>query len=130
MGLLGRLRSEVLAVGKRPSLGKAAFMLGVSKRTLQRRLQEEKTTFREVVAAANIEVVKVQLLKGDKINDIAFDCDYSCPAALHRAFKRLTGETMLGWLARKRREGFTADDVGPVPGILVSQDEQPADVGQ
>jgi AraC-like DNA-binding protein len=91
-----RLR-DYLAKGVRsglPSLEAAASHLGVSARTLRRRLQEEGTTFQDVLDETRCELAKRYLL-AEKLapGEVAFLLGFSEPSAFHRAFKRWTGQT-------------------------------------
>jgi AraC-like DNA-binding protein len=77
-----------------PSLEAAASHLGVSARTLRRRLQEEGTTFQDVLDETRCELAKRYLL-AEKLapGEVAFLLGFSEPSAFHRAFKRWTGQT-------------------------------------
>lgn len=91
-----RLR-DYLAKGVRsglPSLEAAASHLGVSTRTLRRRLQEEGTTFQDVLDQTRCELAKRYLL-AERLaaGEVAFLLGFSEPSAFHRAFKRWTGQT-------------------------------------
>lgn len=72
-------------------IGKA---LGVSRRTLSRRLSEEGTSFRAIVDDVRREFACALLHDRDSsIADIAFFLQYSEPAAFNRSFRRWTGRT-------------------------------------
>lgn len=87
LGLLARGTATVPAVGRE---------LGMSVRTLHRRLRDERTSFRRVLDEVRRDVA-VALLddKGTAIAEIAFILGYSEPAAFTRSFKRWTGQTPL-----------------------------------
>lgn len=79
-----------------PTLEKAASRLGLSGRTLRRRLAEENTTFLDVLERTRRELAKRYV--GDPkltFGEIAFLLGFSEPSAFHRAFKRWTGMTPL-----------------------------------
>lgn len=71
-----------------------AHRLGISARTLQRRLHEEGTTFAKLVDEARHAMV-VQMLAHRElaVGEVAFALGFSEPAAFHHAFKRWTGVT-------------------------------------
>lgn len=79
-----------------PSLGLAetAKKLGLSERTLQRRLAEEGTVFAEVVSSIREEIAR-QLLRERKvaIAEAAFLLGFSDQSSFTRSFKRWTGQT-------------------------------------
>jgi AraC-like DNA-binding protein len=99
-GLARRLR--VLLEGELgrglPTLETAAARLGVSARTLRRRLQEEGTTFQDTLDETRCELAKRHLGE-DKLalGEVAFLLGFSEPSAFHRAFKRWTGQTPLSY---------------------------------
>ena len=99
-GLAPRLR--VLLEGELgrvlPTLETAATRLGVSARTLRRRLQEEGTTFQDTLDETRCELAKRHLGE-DKLalGEVAFLLGFSEPSAFHRAFKRWTGQTPLSY---------------------------------
>lgn len=77
-----------------PSLPQVAKRLGVSSRTLQRKLQLEGTSFGDELDAARAEVARRLVEKGsESFGEIAFLLGFSQPSAFHRAFKRWTGTT-------------------------------------
>jgi AraC-like DNA-binding protein len=68
--------------------------LGMSTRTLSRKLAAERTTFRRVLDEARCQLATALLHdRGLSIADVAFFLQYSEPAAFHRSFKRWTGQT-------------------------------------
>jgi AraC-like DNA-binding protein len=75
-----------------PSLDDAARALGLSARTLHRRLDEEGTSFREIKDGVRREVALARLEKSDaSIAEIAAELGYSEPSAFFRAFQGWTG---------------------------------------
>ena len=68
--------------------------MGVSARTLSRRLIEEGTSFRTIQDEVRHQLA-VALLgdAGVSIAEVAFFLGYSEPAPFHRSFKRWTGTT-------------------------------------
>lgn len=77
-----------------PSLGAAGAALGVSARTLQRRLQEEGTTFAEVVDGVRRDLAAAYLQNAEyTAAEVAFMLGYAEASSFHRAFRRWTGTT-------------------------------------
>lgn len=89
----GRLRDYVTAVPDRPrDMLSVARALGISPRSLRRRLLEEGVTFREVVASALASLGRRLLIdEGMSIRDAAHQLSFSETSAFTRAFKRWTG---------------------------------------
>jgi AraC-like DNA-binding protein len=74
------------------SLGAVAQRLGVSQRTLHRRLAEENTTFQRVLDETRREIADELLaLPGARIKNVSFTLGFSDPRAFRRAFQRWTG---------------------------------------
>jgi len=71
-----------------------ATEMSVGERTLQRRLQEEGNTFKEVLAEVRMKLAKKMLIeKGSTISDVAYLLGFSEPSAFVRAFKTWTQST-------------------------------------
>ena len=72
--------------------------LGLSTRTLHRRLRAEGTTFRGILDSVRGEIATT-LLRGENLGtgEVAFVLGYSEPAAFHRFFRRWTGQTPLAY---------------------------------
>ncbi len=75
------------------SLAHAARTLGMTTRTLQRRLQEEGTTFRAVLDEVGLEGARRVQATATTSRALAASLGFSEAAAFHRAFKRWTGTT-------------------------------------
>ena len=76
------------------TLDAAAAALAVSRRTLTRRLAEERASFRHILDEVRCELARALLQdRSLSIGDIAFFLQYSEPAAFHRSFRRWTGLT-------------------------------------
>jgi len=99
-GLARRLRGLLSGeLGRAlPTLETAAARLGVSARTLRRRLHEEGTTFQDVLDETRCELAKRHLGEDRlALSEVAFLLGFSEPSAFHRAFKRWTGQTPLAY---------------------------------
>jgi len=69
-----------------------AARLGMSRRTLQRRLKEEDVVFKELVDTVRRRMA-LRYMENPALGlaEIAFLCGFSEPAAFTRAFRRWTG---------------------------------------
>ncbi|KIC47436.1 MAG: helix-turn-helix domain-containing protein [Ruegeria sp.] len=69
-----------------------AEKLGVSPRTLARRLNEEGTTYREVVDDLRCDLAQTFIKNGMNLSEISYSLGYADQAAFSTAFKRWTGQ--------------------------------------
>ncbi len=77
-----------------PSLDSIAREMGMSTRTLQRRLRKEGHNFSEVVGRARMEFAEQRLYEEQQsITNLAFDLGYADVAAFSRAFRRWLGKS-------------------------------------
>lgn len=101
--LIGRVQTWVARnLETSPGLPQVARALGMSSRTLQRRLRREGWTVREIVDDTRRERACGVLLATGTIAQTAQRLGYSEPSAFHRAFKRWTGQTPGERLAQHR----------------------------
>jgi AraC-like DNA-binding protein len=70
-----------------------AKRLGLTSRSLQRRLKDEQTTFNAIREDVRRELAQRYLADGLAIAEISFLLGFSEPSAFFRAFKRWTGTT-------------------------------------
>jgi AraC-like DNA-binding protein len=70
-----------------------ARSLGVSTRTLQRRLKTEGTSFGAIVDALRRELASVYVARGISVPEVATLLGYSDATAFHHAFRRWTGSS-------------------------------------
>ena len=93
LGEIHRLILEALPSGI-PSLIQVAEYLGMSARTLKRRLAEKGWTFRDFVQGIQKDV-SIELIKNStqSMAEIAFQTGFSEQSAFNRAFKRWTGQS-------------------------------------
>ncbi len=79
-----------------PTIEDAARRIGMSTRTLRRRLQEEGSRFQDVLERSRCDLAKRYLAEPKlAVGEVAFLLGFSEPSAFHRAFKRWTGKTPL-----------------------------------
>lgn len=79
--------------GRAPNGDRVAEELGMTRRTMTRKLSAEGTSFKELLEATLCELSKHFLRSGESIAQIAFMLDFADQAAFSVAFKRWTGET-------------------------------------
>lgn len=99
------LLAPMLRDGEPSQLG-IARRLGMSERTLQRRLREEGRSFADVLDGVRRELA-VRYLADPQlaIYEVAFLLGYSDPSSFHRAFRRWTGEGPQEFRTRARAPG-------------------------
>ena len=77
-----------------PGFEDVAAKLGMSPRTLRRKLKEEETSFQEILDDVRCKLSMAYLKKPTlSINEIALLMGFSEPSTFHRAFKKWTGQT-------------------------------------
>jgi AraC-like DNA-binding protein len=100
--VIRRLR-EYLAAKPRASLPAASRALGLSERSLSRRLGELGTTFRAEVQRARLRTAEAMLIgSDDKLEVIARKIGFASRAHFSDFFRRTTGETPSDFRARRR----------------------------
>jgi AraC-like DNA-binding protein len=104
-GVRRRISSALQQNGGMPRLDAVAAELGLSDRTLRRRLQDKQTSFRAVVDEVVAPLARRYLTETAlTVGEIAERLGYSEPASLVRAFRRWTGTTPDGYrMAHHRR---------------------------
>jgi len=76
------------------TVGAVCRELGMSRRTLHRRLEAERTSFRSLLDGVRADIARALLRdRAVGVAEIAFLLGYSEPSSLHRSFKRWTGQT-------------------------------------
>lgn len=97
-----RARAEIrprLSTGA--PLAEVARSIGMSNRSLQRRLSEAGTTYRQLVDdTRRTEVLRLLEHTDASIEAVALTTGFTDPSSLHRAFHRWTGTTPARWRAR------------------------------
>jgi AraC-like DNA-binding protein len=103
-GLVMRLRRRLLDhPGRLPTQEEAARGLGLSRRSLRRRLAEEGTSFRTLADEVRFGLVAGYLENTAlSLDEIAARTSFSDAANLSHAFRRWTGETPGQWRTRHR----------------------------
>ena len=80
------------------AIGAVAEAMGLSVRTLQRRLREEGLSYQDVLDAVRTQVAKQWLSnKRRNVSELAGRLGYSEPSAFDRAFRRWTGHSPTQW---------------------------------
>lgn len=86
------------------TLAGAAKSLGMSERSLQRRLGDHDTTFQAEVNRARVRIAKRLLRETDaKLTQVAHDVGCASLASFSALFRRATGETPSAWREQHRR---------------------------
>lgn len=87
----------------RPELAFVAGQLGVSTRTLQRRLSEQGITWSSLLSRTRQELAERLLLDPSlSVDDVAVLLGYAEASTFHRAFRQWTGQTPGAWRASGR----------------------------
>ncbi len=85
------------------SIGRVAGNVGMSVRTLQRKLQKRGVSFLDLVEQVRREEAKRRLLnKGQSVSELAYDLGYSDPAAFSRAFRKWQGVSPSRFISLKQ----------------------------
>ena len=98
----------VVAVGRLlvdgyPTIDKTAHLLGLSPRTLQRRLGDAGISYREVVQTCRFEQACLLLTDSTLgVSEIASTLGYADPSSFSRFFLRLSGTSPRAYRARTR----------------------------
>ncbi len=101
--LTARVQAAVVDVVKpaQSTLASVSARLSMSSRSLQRRLSDEGTTFRDVVDGALRRLAERRLGNpNETVEGVAFSLGYEHRRAFHRAFQRWTGTTPGAWRRR------------------------------
>ena len=77
----------------------------MGRRSLQRHLSSEGTTFREISREMQLQASQRLLASGASVSDVAKALGFSEISAFTRAFRRWSGETPSSWKLRHQRRG-------------------------
>lgn len=103
--LLPRLRQWLQEHRHRPNVEEAARRLGTSGRTLQRRLRERQTTFKDEVRRARVSFAEEMLRTTDwKLAAVALEAGFDSSQRLATSFRRHLGVTPSAFRARHREQ--------------------------
>lgn len=96
--ILEELRCALLEAGASASVADVAQRLGMSVRTLQRRVRRAGSKFEATRAAVFLQEAKRRMLAGDSdVKRIALELGYASPARLTEAFQRVYGVPPTRW---------------------------------
>jgi AraC-like DNA-binding protein len=94
------------ARARTPTPPVVAEMLGLSVRSLQRRLQDQGTSFQLEVWRARVEAAKAMLLETDAtVEQVAYQLGTASTHHFISVFRESTGDTPASWRANARRNG-------------------------
>lgn len=94
--------------GGRAKVDHIALLLGMSRRTLCRRLEEEGTSFKQLLSDVRCaQAVRQLILDTASIHEISAQLGYSEPAAFHRAFRGWFGTTPSEYRQQQRQRWNT-----------------------
>ena len=92
-----------LLAGSTPDVARVARELGVSERTLQRRIRDEKGSFRDLLQNARLELAHRYLLDPSmEIKEVAFLLGYEDANSFYRAFQTWEGQSPAEWRTRRQ----------------------------
>lgn len=99
-----RLRRLIgAALPNLPDMRQVAKSLGMSERSLRRRLADEDTSFSRIAQEARCVIAQRLLADHDRsVQQVAFDAGFESPTAFHRAFRRWTGKSPLEFRSERR----------------------------
>lgn len=93
-----------ILAGNRPDIQTVARELGLSSRTLQRKITEEGKSFRDLLLEARKELTRDYLTQpAIEINEAAYLLGYDDPNSFYRAFRSWEGTTPAEWRARQQK---------------------------
>ena len=87
---------------REPSQEEVAEVLNVSARTLQRKLGDNGTTFKEILDETRHALALAYLSVPHSVSETTFRLGFSCTSSFTRAFRRWTGLSPSDWRARGR----------------------------
>jgi AraC-like DNA-binding protein len=116
-----------LLAGRRPELADVARELGVSTRTLQRRLTEKTLTFQQILEDARRELARHYLLQSTlDLTETAYLLGYEDANSFFRAFHQWEGESPRRWRERQRADAPPARRASMTRSLQTSSKPAPA----
>lgn len=100
LGVTAQLMRTSLLIENRERMEWVARRLGLSTRTLQRRLADTGTSFLAIRNAMVFEEACAMLSRGARATDVAYDLGYADPAHFSRAFHDWAGISPMRWRSR------------------------------
>jgi AraC-like DNA-binding protein len=95
-----------LLAGSRPEISAVARELGLSDRTLQRRIVDDGASFRELLLEARKELARAYLTRPEiDIEEVAYLLGYEDANSFYRAFRTWEGTTPAHWKSARGRPG-------------------------
>ena len=107
IAVTGRVKWVLMRLlgGRSPEIHDVAKELGMSCRTLQRRITEERTTFRSLISDARRELARYYLLQPAlELGEVACLLGYEDPNSFFRAFREWEGTTPSEWRQGRQRQ--------------------------
>ena len=96
------LAEQIGPASARIEVETTARALGLSTRTLQRRLREAGTTFQGEVLSARVRMAQRRMLESDaSLTAIALDTGFTSPQHMATVFRRLVGQTPSAWRSER-----------------------------
>ena len=105
--IAGRVKWVLIRLlgGRSPEIHDVAKELGMSCRTLQRRITAEQTTFRRLISDARRELARYYLLQPAlELGEVACLLGYNDPNSFFRAFREWEGTTPSEWRRGRQRQ--------------------------
>lgn len=117
--MVARLRGTFLQQpGALPGMAEAARRLGLSPRTLRRRLDEEGTTYNELIDQFRRELALEYLRTGHMApKEVAYLLGFSSPSTFRRAFKVWTDRTVGEFLEHERGVQMSGEESSNAPSM-------------
>jgi AraC-like DNA-binding protein len=109
LSVTGRVKWVLMRLlgGNTPEITVVAKELGMSCRTLQRRITEERTTFRQLIGDARHELARHYLMQPSlELGEVACLLGYEDPNSFFRAFREWEGTTPSEWRRGKEFEEY------------------------
>jgi AraC-like DNA-binding protein len=99
-----RIKQQLLrTLPEVPEMPAAASAMGMSERSLRRRLEDEGSSYSQLVEEAKLDLARELLAARERpIKQVALELGFADVSSFHRAFKRWTGQTPAEFRAQPR----------------------------